>query len=308
MDDQQFLNGWAEFNRKKWNCDAIVKTFKASNSDAYCDSLMFLNHNKKLFLPPLNPYHPTIFRPTPTNKVQKIGSQWHEVSKAFIESLYEYAGSANFYFPPEITDIRPFLWQGFIADIKYTYYVDLPYSVENISPSLRNKMKKANSLGYYSIRTDDMEAVHYCLSGTETRKGFTHQLSVKDLLLAQQLLGSDRFRGYVCYSNEGEPVSASITLVSGEQNAIGWISASKSEHLSDGIVQQLQNLEFEDLDQIGIKTFDFYGANIESVSAAKSHWGGDLRVFYGIRLPGYKEIVRAGRDWLALSTKKRTAR
>ncbi|WP_337100764.1 hypothetical protein [Paenibacillus sp. YIM B09110] len=305
MNDQQFLNGWAEFNRRKWNCDAIVKTYKASNSDAYCDSLLFLNNNKKLFLPPLNPYNPTFFHPTPTNKAQKIGSQWHEVSKVFIDSLYEYAGSANFYFPPEITDIRPFLWKGFIADIKYTYYVDLPYSLDHISPSLRNKMKKANTLDYYSVRTDDMEAIHHCLAGTEARKGFSHQLSVKDLLMAQELLGKERFRGYVCYSKDGAPVSASITLVTGDENAIGWISASKSEHLSDGIVQQLQNLEFNDLSEIGIKVFDFYGANIESVSVSKSHWGGSLRAYYGIRLPGYKEVVRAGRDWLALNSKKR---
>lgn len=301
MDDLQFLNGWAEYNRRKWNCEAVVKTFKAPNSDAYCNSLFFLNNNKKLFLPPLNPFHPTYFYPTPTNRMQKIGSQWHEVSKVMIESLQEHAGPANFYFPPEIADIRPFLWRGFIADIKYTYYVDLPYSIENISPPLRNKMKKANSMEYCSARTDDMEAVHYCLAGTEERKGFSHQLSVNDLKTAQDLLGSERFRGYVCYSKEGEPVSASITLMTGTECAIGWISASNSKHLSNGVVQQLQNKEFEDLSGIGVKQFDFYGANIESVSISKSHWGGQLRSYYGIRLPGYKDILRAGRNWIARS-------
>ncbi|MFF2484017.1 GNAT family N-acetyltransferase [Paenibacillus sp. NPDC058071] len=297
MIDQSFLQGWAEFNQKKWNCSADLITLKAPNSDAWCETLILADRGK-LILPPLNPYHLTVFHPTPTTKVQKTGSQWHEVAKLLAASLQRYKLSSNFYFPPEIQDIRPFLWQGFKPEIKYTYYVELPCVSEQISSSIRNKIKKANAAGYVSVRTDDMEAVHRCLAGTETRKGFDHHLTVGDLQLARQLLGEDRFRAYVCLTKDGEPVSASITMLLSPERALGWISASKTEHLSGGVVQQLQQFEFEDLHAAGVRTFDFYGANLESVSASKAHWGGQLRAFYGIRAPGYKDIVRSGLEWL----------
>ncbi|MGO4108809.1 GNAT family N-acetyltransferase [Paenibacillus sp. YAF4_2] len=252
-------------------------------------------------MPPLNPYHPTLFQPTPSSKAQRITKQWHETANLLIDELIANGSSNSFVLPPEITDIRPFLWRGFKADIKYTYYVKLPYSIESASPAIRNKIKKADAQGYYSTKTEDMSAVYQCLAGTEKRKGFSHQLSVDDLELVRGLLGDESFRCYVSYSKEGEPVSSSVTIVNHEGRALGWISATKSEHLRNGVVQQLQNCEFTDLSSIGIEEFDFYGANLSSVAASKADWGGELRTFYGVRLPGYKEIVRAGRDWLTSS-------
>jgi hypothetical protein len=35
-----------------------------------------------------------------------------------------------------------------------------------------------------------------------------------------------------------------------------------------------------DLTKCGVKQFDFTGANLPTVQAAKSVWGGDLKVYY----------------------------
>lgn len=96
-----------------------------------------------------------------------------------------------------------------------------------------------------------------------------------------------------------EPVSASITICLDDQKAFGWIAASKTEHLNQGVVQLLQSFELGDLSDNGLKTFDFAGANIPSVASSKANWGGVITPYYLVRPPGYKEILRAGRNWLS---------
>ncbi|MNO16720.1 hypothetical protein D3C76_64070 [compost metagenome] len=293
----QTLANWAEFNRRKWHCDVEAITFQVPNSGAYGESLFFTNRRGGFYLPPHNPYHPTLFHPTPTNKPYRSNKQWHDVADLIIDRLLKIRGPVIFNLPPEITDIRPFLWRGFKADVKYTYYVNIPYSIDLASKAIRNKIRKAAAEGYISVRTDNMEHALQCLAETEKRQGFSHQLTVHDLNMARELLGENALRCYICYSKDGEPVSVNLSLLLHPTRATGWIAGTKSAHLSKGVVQQLQLFEFEDLASIGVTSFDFTGANIPSVSESKADWGGDLMPYYVIRKPGFKEILRSVRDW-----------
>ncbi|GJM82865.1 hypothetical protein HMSSN139_53610 [Paenibacillus sp. HMSSN-139] len=78
------------------------------NSAATGEGLFFFNRKGHLYLPPLNPYHPFAFHPTPTDKLYKLNRQWHEAAKAMIPDLLKAQRSASFVFPPDIADIRPF--------------------------------------------------------------------------------------------------------------------------------------------------------------------------------------------------------
>ncbi|WP_223069754.1 GNAT family N-acetyltransferase [Paenibacillus caui] len=295
------LQQWAEFNERKWNCRTRRVQFRAPNSPAYGEALFFLNQHGKLYLPPLNPYHPVRFHSTPTDKVIKLGRQWHEVAKTMIPELLKVRGAASFVFTPDIVDIRPFLWNGFKADIKYTYLTDLPYSIDQAGANVRRKINKADEQGYRSARAFDMTEVYQCLQGTESRQGFNYQLSPEDLKMAQSLLGEQAFRAYVCYSKEGEPVSANVIIILDDNRPFKWIAGSKTEHLTQGVAQQVELFTLLDLASSGFKEFDFAGANISSVAASKANWGGRITPYYLLRTPGYKEVLRAGRDWLRFS-------
>src|SRR5690554_3262167 len=236
MKDQDFLSKWAEFNRIKWDCRPILSRFQATDSEAYCESLLFLNKSGKLYLPPLNPYHPTVFYPTPTNKEFRINSQWLKVAGVLSNEILRVGGTASFILPPNITDIRPFLWRGFRVDVKYTYKLKLPHS-DQLDVRVRNKIKIAHSLGYRSMLTTNMNDVFACLISTEMRKGFNYELAIEDLELARSLLGDHVFRCYVCYSAVGEPVSANISIVMNDKRAFGWVAGTKSAHLNHGVAQ-----------------------------------------------------------------------
>ncbi|MGG6309513.1 GNAT family N-acetyltransferase [Paenibacillus macerans] len=308
MKNRELWLKWAEFNVRKWKCGVRLAEWEAPNSAARGEGLFFFNKKGQLYLPPLNPYHPLAFRSTPTDKPFKIDRQWHEVAKTMIADLLETQRGASFVFPPDIADIRPFLWHGFKAEVKYTYVTGLPYSLEHASTEIRAKIKKADAAGYRTGLSRDMAEVHQCLQGTESRQGFSHRLTQADLELAQSLLGPEAFRAYVCYAPSGEPVSASVVLSLDGQRAFGWVAASKTDHLNRGVVQQSQSFALQDLSEHGFTQFDFAGANIPSVAQSKTNWGGLITPYYLVRPPGYKEILRAGRDWIRFARGTRPPR
>ncbi|MDU4698050.1 MAG: GNAT family N-acetyltransferase [Paenibacillus sp.] len=298
MNNRDLWEKWAEFHTRKWGCSARFVRWEAPNSPARGESLFFFNRKGHLYLPPLNPYHPFAFHPTPTDKPYKLNRQWHETAKVIIPDLRKAQCSASFVFPPEIADIRPFLWSGFKAEVKYTYVVELPYTLDQASTEIRAKIKKATAAGYRTALSRKMSEVHPCLQGTESRQGFSHQLTLQDLELAQDLLGDQAFRAYVCYAPTGEPVSASVVVALDNRRAFGWVAGSKTEHLNRGVVQQSQSFALQDLSDAGFAEFDFAGANLPTVAYSKINWGGQVTPYYLVRPPGVKEIFRSGRDWL----------
>ncbi|USB33037.1 GNAT family N-acetyltransferase [Paenibacillus sp. YPG26] len=297
MYDMKLLEQWAEFNRRKWGCRAAIRSFQASRSNSRCESLFFYTRRGKLYLPPLNLYHPTLFQATPTSKAHRISTQWHEAARQMIAEMCTVMGTAGFCLPPGFTDVRPFIWQGFEVVVKYTYYLDFPFSLENASGDIRSRVKRASSEGYYVRRTANMKEVHECLTGTEARQGFSHNLSLRDLELAQELLGENAFRCYVCYSREGEPVSASAVLVLDPDRPQWWIAGSKAAHLSKGVVQLLQSVLLQELSDLGMKGFDFAGANIPSVAKSKAPWGGNLVPYYLVKKRVFKDVLRVSWNW-----------
>lgn len=298
METLNLWEKWAVFHAQKWGCDTRVARWEAPNSSARGEALVFFNRKGHLYLPPLNPYHPFSFNPTPTDKQYKLNRQWHEAAKAMILEMLKAQRITSFVFPPDITDVRPFVWSGYIAEVKYTFIVKLPYSLDQASTEIRAKIKKATAAGYRSALTQDMGEVYQCLEGTETRQGFSHHLTRQDLELAQSLLGDQAFRAYVCYAPDGEPVSTSVIVSLYGRRAFGWIAASKTEHLNYGVVQQSQSLALQDLSNLGFAEFDFAGANIPTIAYSKTNWGGQVTPYYLIRSPGMKEILRAGLHWL----------
>lgn len=297
------LSRWGEFNRLKWRCGVEHVKLQSLHSEATGECLFFFNERGKFVLPPQNPYHPSLFRSTVSHKPYRTNKQWHEIANLLMDRLLQIRGSMILHLPPDITDIRPFLWRGFKAEVKYTYCVQLPYSLDLASKSIRNKIRKATAGGYRTFRSDNMEHAYQCLRETEKRQGFSHRLTVQDLELARDLMGEDTFRCYICYSKEGEPVSANLSLLLSPKRAIGWIAGTKSAHLTNGVAQQVQSFEFEDLAALGVREFDFTGANLASVSESKADWGGELLPYYVVRKPGIKEMLRAGRDWLQFDSR-----
>ncbi|WP_138494492.1 GNAT family N-acetyltransferase [Paenibacillus pinistramenti] len=291
------LLNWAEFNRLKWGCPYVIRRFQSGDSDYYGEAIFFEGKRGKWYLPPLNAYHFISFCSGAASKAHKQSSRWHETAELMIGDFKANMGTAGIVFPPDITDMRPFLWAGFQVGIKYTYQLKLPFVLGDASSEIRGKIRKAAGMGYRTELTARMADVAACLDETESRKGFSHQLTKEDLELARELLGDKALRCYVCYAPDGEPASASVVLALDNGMTLGWVAGSKSAHLSSGVVQFSQSFVFEDLSRLGCTSFDFAGANIPAVAKSKAPWGAELVPYYFIRRPSLKGILRSGYDW-----------
>ncbi|MBB6733063.1 GNAT family N-acetyltransferase [Cohnella zeiphila] len=298
LQEQEALQKWAEFNRQKWKCRVEVKRFQAPSSEAYCESLFFLDRKGKLIMPPINYYYPIIFTPTPTQNNLRINKQWLKVAEVMLQEMDRAGGSVDIALPPDIQDIRPWRWANFITNVKYTYRLELPYQDHLMEGSIRRRLNKAKLAGYETRLTDNMEDVYSCLVETEQRKGITHHLSLADLEMAREMLGPDIFRTYVCYSKDGEPASASVELVLSKKRALGLALGSKRAHLTSGANQLMTYFMFQDLSAMGVKGFDFCGANVPSVAESKSVWGAELVPYFTVRKRGLRDVFREGKMWL----------
>lgn len=280
------LEGWLEFNRYKWGVKPLkIRLTEDTKELPAIEAVLYLDKKGRIVQPPLNPYLPIAFYPTPTDKIPRLYRQWGNLSKLLVREFMKRGVKGSVAFPPEVLDVRQWQWSGFLAEVRYTFYLDLPYDEDTSDYSERKQINKALKAGFAcEIATKDtLPDVVVCLVETEERQGFTYKLSVRDLETALHLLGEETFRIYICRSNNGEVACARMVICSPGLRAVDWVAGTKNKFLSSGATQLLISYVLTDLARQGATGFDFVGANLPTVSAAKADWGGRLMPYYLIR-------------------------
>jgi len=288
------LDGWLKFNEYKWGLKP--KTIKSSLSDngPAVETVIYLDKRGKIKMPPLNPYLPVIFYPTPTNVPYKIRYQWLTVSNLIIEEFNKFGFERTIILPPEVTDVRAWQWKGFLTEPKYTFYINLPFNSGEVDYSVRKNLNKAESNNFSVKRSYDFEGIIECLSDTEDRQSFDYRLTKNDLELALKLLGEENFRCYVVFAPDGEPASARIVLKGNNGLAIDWVAGTKRKFLKYGVNDYIVYFTLNDLNNVGVTVFDYCGANLPTVQNAKSRWGGELKVYYVVRPLNIRTLLEMG--------------
>ncbi|MEM0488461.1 MAG: GNAT family N-acetyltransferase [Candidatus Bathyarchaeia archaeon] len=291
------LEGWLEFNQYKWGVKPLrVRLTEGEKELPAIEAVLYLNERGRITQPPLNPYLPVAFHPTPTDKIPRLYRQWVSLSKLLAEEFVKRGIKGSVAFAPEVIDVRQWQWHGFLAEVRYTFYLDLPIDLDLIDHSERTRIRKAEKAGFSCEIADKniFPEVIACLNETEARQRFTYQLCAKDLEIALDLLGETSFRVYVCKSSTGEVASTRIVINVAGLRAIDWVAGTKRKFLSSGATQLLIWHMLTDLARQGTTEFDFAGANLPTVSAAKADWGGRLVPFYVIRPLNIRTLVAMG--------------
>lgn len=292
------LDGWLEFNRYKWAVEPLQLKLTTGGKDLPAiETVLYVDKGGHIVQPPLNPYLPVIFYPTPTDKTPRLYRQWITISELLVEEFVRRGVKGSVAFPPEVTDVRQWQWHGFLAEVRYTFYLDFPYNIESSDYSERKQVNKAiRSAFTCEIATAEiLHEVIECLVETGARQGFTYDLTVGDLKKGLALLGEEHFRIYVCKSSTGEVACVRIVISAPGFRAIDWVAGAKRKFLSSGATQLLIWYALNDLAQQGAMGFDFAGANLPTVSAAKADWGGRLVPYYVVRPLNLRTIVSLSR-------------
>ncbi len=287
------LEGWLEFNRLKWGLQPLQMRFsEKGRAFPAVEAILYLDEKGHVRMPAMNPYLPVAFFPTPATLSSRLERQWLSVSGLMAEECRRRGLASSVSFPPQLTDVREWQWRGFIASVRYTFYLELPIDERQIDSSVRNKINKATRNGFICQRGASLPGVFSCLKETEERQRFSHSLSLGDLQLLYRLLGEETFRCYVCYAPNGEVASTRIILFRNGARAVDWVAGTKQMYLTSGATQYLTSFVLDDLSEAGAKGFDYAGANIRTVAAAKAAWGGQLVPSYVTEQPRLKGIAK----------------
>jgi hypothetical protein len=277
------MRGYIEFNKQRWGLDLLEKRYTLKGEGPPCvEASLFIDHKGKICLPPWVSHMAINFQSSNTNQSFKTSRKWIELATMLAQDMKEIGVSEPIALPPQITDVRPFQWMGFKTTVRYTYYIDFPFTLQQTDRAVRGNINKALKAGYVCKRSNVPSHILECIAETEERDGFNLQLDEKILELGWRLMGEDGFRCYVCYSPDGEPASSSIVLYSPDGWAADWIVGTKTEHLKDGPVQLAYSHRLADLQRRGCSVFDMVGANMDSIARMKANWGGRLVPYYVI--------------------------
>jgi hypothetical protein len=290
------LPGWLEFNARRTGLTAH-RWSSGSADEARADAVLYLDRRGRVKLPPSNPYLPVVFRSPHAAPARRTGD-WLRVAAPLVEEMKRRGSANQLYLAPDVDDVRPWVWGGFLVGVRYSYYVDFPFDDALQTKENRRRIRQAEALGLTVVRTDDVDLVHQCLVETEARQSFSSHLGPGDLRIAAGLIGADGLRMYLCLEPGGRPAAACVVLHAPGARAIGWLAGGRIAGIDAGATRILWRFAFDDLAAAGALGLDMSGANIPSVATFKSYWGARLVASTAVRTYSLRTAARFAADWL----------
>jgi hypothetical protein len=279
-----YLDGWLKWNEAMWSVKSERVVYTDGKSEyPRLEGVLYTDKKGRVVMPPRNPHLPFRFISTNTLKYNKVYLQYLDLINLFISDLKKRGVLGSICLPPGFIDARPFQWNDYDVNVRYTFMTELPYVNNNMDKKVRNKIQKASGLGYRIEETCNWNDVYRCLRFTEDFKGFSHMTDQDSILLCAKYLGADHIVGHVVYLEDGYPVAGGIRLICNNGIAYGWSQGGSREHLLNGVNQFLYVKILDDLYKRGAKYFDWGGANMSNVALAKSAWGMPLVPYLTIR-------------------------
>lgn len=284
---------WQKFNELMWNVKAETLEYAPRGEDGpHIRTLIYRDAQGRILLPRLNEYLPLQFKTTNTNQPFRITRQWQECAQLLIDEMLTSGIRGQITFSPNLADPRMWQWAGFRVSPRFTYILPLPFDAADADASVRKNVNKAKRAGFTVRPADDLQHVLECLSGTEERKQFSHQLDVETLKLVCSTVNSKMICPYIAYAPDGEPASARIVMRHPGGTAFGWVAGTKPKFLNSGATQLVISTALADAAAAGCVEYDFSCANIPGVAEAKMQFGGRLVTYYCIEGYDYIPIRR----------------
>lgn len=199
---------------------------------------------------------------------------------------------------PANVDVRPLLWAGWQAQLRYTFLSDLAGNhVERFDPDVRRRAQRARELG---LRFDpDLSPADFVPLWAETlrRRGValpTEPGRMVAMLDALKQAGFARIHGV---SGAERLTAGNVVLVAGERAAY-WLAGYDAN--ADASLCANQYCAVRTLESISQKArwFDWVGANLEPIADYKQSLGPTLTPYYRLthRRPAAAEPRRG---WLS---------
>lgn len=197
-------------------------------------------------------------------------------------------------FVPGFHDIRPFIWDGYLTGINYSYAIDLAPPLEtlwgNLNAKLRTSLRKFEKDGYHLEEGDDLSQFYETVRQRFSRPDMNIPMINRDYF-------EDIFRAYPehahvyhLYDRDGDLKGVGTTLE--YKRYILWVGGPRIDGTSAN--EFLQWSLLRDAKEKGFPEFENTGANNPNLNMHKAKYNPELSIFFEV---SRKDSVGRVAEW-----------
>jgi len=216
-----------------------------------------------------------------------IINSWSQIEAMdfFLEQLIKRYKSIKFKLPPDLVDVRPFIWRDFKIASKFTYIKDL--NSLDYHQNIKRILKR--NINDFSFQKDEdwdkVWVLHFNnLLGFGLRKS-----RVEKIISMMKKLKDNNFLHTFNISYRGVFVTSIISVIDVKCGIAYFpLIGTTTNYSEKGLSAHLYDLTFSKLIELGINDVDLMGANMKSISRFKNKFNPELRHYYEV---SYKKKI-----------------
>jgi lipid II:glycine glycyltransferase (peptidoglycan interpeptide bridge formation enzyme) len=239
---------------------------------------------KTVATPSFAPYSGLIYREADGKTVTRTSKE-KDVSATLAASLKKYYRWGTVSFHHAVTDLQPFIWDGFDVYIGYTYILDisdLDKTLRNMSRQRTQNIKKAASSGLKVKTSATFDEIVPLIKETYKTQGIDFPESLVRRY-EKELSKRNTCRSFLCTDNADNPLAAYF-LVWDEKRAYTLLAGHYPEkgNAFAGPFCFWEAVKFASC-ELGLKELDHAGSMIPRVERFVRDFGGRITPYYGVR-------------------------
>ena len=271
----------------------------------YCVSRFGIKHAHH---PPLTPYLGVIFKESEAKYVKRISDE-KEMSKAIAARIKKDFDLIHFNFTPFSTDLQPFMWEGFLSGVRYTYLLELD-DIENVWKGMdakrRNDITRAEKDGIYVERSNDFKQMFDLVEKTFERQKerFKPTIFRNAAFKYNEVLSQKGQCNSFLAKNRDAKVIAAVYIVWDEKRSYYLLGGYDFEerHHGASAIAMWDAIKFTK-NELGLDEFDFEGSMIIPVERFFRAFGGQQIPYFCVSKDSRNPLIK-----IAAKTKRMTDR
>jgi hypothetical protein len=199
-----------------------------------------------------------------SSKSSKQVQETHQILNPLREFLCKQGfDKIHLVFSPGLGDVRPFTWNGWDSEVRYTHHLNLSENIDNnTSRKIRRELKSANEEGLKTRVWNDLETYYGLLSMVYEKQNLEPPLP-KEFFERVFNLIKEKDIGYMFVSETpgGEVIAAHLNLY-GKKCTVTWSSALNPSFSRMGANSLLYYNEFQDLKSRNFEYMNVMAGNV----------------------------------------------
>ncbi len=203
---------------------------------------------------------------------------YRECLALLIDYLKRCYSSIDYRLSPELKDVRPFIWKGFTAKLRYTYLRNLKTTIYRAN--VRSRIKKAESNAIKLEVSNDFENIWRQQEKEMKGFGMPNKLREANYKMFKGWFNSGYITAIVAKKEDIIIGSALLLINSFKGVGYNMLISSNKGYYNTGVHSALYDKIFKYYQERNLFQCDLVGANIKSIAEFKYNFEPDLAPYY----------------------------